>query len=501
MGDILFYGVTDVGIKRKDNEDNFKILDKHNLIIVCDGMGGHNAGEVASLLAVNTVAETYYSSDLDLTFFYSSIKEDVPLQVKKLCTGIRLANRRIYNIALDDKSRKGMGTTIVSAVFFDNYYGVLHVGDSRAYIWRDMKLQRITKDHSYVQELIDDKEITEEEAENFVHKNVITRALGQKYNIKVDVNIGRVKKGDLFLLCTDGLTGEMRENEIEEVINRLYPDIKKIGDTLISIAKDNGGKDNITVGLGFIKEVKETLTDNYNEYHGSIKEEDETLLPVEDKYLEKRYGVNIKRKLIKYGSIAVASLFLILSFISFIFYRTNIEKNKKIELEINIKTTPDSAKVFLLKKEIGNEEEIGETPVVLKRTFHKDTSYSLRLKKQGYETFTFRLDSIINMLKGKDNKIDTNIVLTKKKAKFKIFYTFSEDFTLILKGKDSISGKLSSYKEKEFKILPDEYNFVLKNLNNQIVLDTFLLFKEDDFLEITINKKANKYELYPEYKK
>ena len=228
---------SDVGIVRSLNEDYAGYIEEEEfkLYVVADGMGGHNAGEVASEMAVKAV-EAY-------------VKENYKEQGSNVLeNAVLFANEKIYNKAIVGSEYKGMGTTLVAALVYRNTIIVANVGDSSCFGVIDNNITKITKDHSLVQELIDSGSITEEEGRNHPQKNVITRALGTESNVKVD--IFSLKKGiyDKFLLCTDGLTNELTNEEILKIVNKSENYID-VCDELILLAKKNGGRDNITVVL------------------------------------------------------------------------------------------------------------------------------------------------------------------------------------------------------------------------------------------------------------
>ncbi len=244
------YGKTDVGRKRDLNEDSFAVLENERVFVVADGMGGHNAGEVASSIAIETVVKFFRASteDEDMTWPY---KEDPALshEANKLRVGIRFANRKIYRAAQGSSGYAGMGTTIVAMLLLENgTLYVAHVGDSRCYCFFDSGLAQLTEDHSLVNEYLKAGQITPEQARNFPHKNVIMRALGMKENVLVDVQERTVKRGEIYLACSDGLSDMVSDADIAAIIGA-SASLKEAADRLIDRANANGGKDNITVVL------------------------------------------------------------------------------------------------------------------------------------------------------------------------------------------------------------------------------------------------------------
>lgn len=228
---------SDVGIVRTLNEDyaGYSEEAKYKLYVVADGMGGHNAGEVASKMAVEAV-KSYAKENYD--------NEGTNV----LENAIEFANSKIYNKAIESSEYKGMGTTLVAALVSDNNIFIANVGDSSCFGITNNSIEKITKDHSLVQELIDSGTITEEEGRNHPKKNVITRALGTSNIVKIDIFKYNLSSYDKYLLCTDGLSNEVLKDEMLEEIKRV-DDYNHACDKLILLAKSRGGRDNITVLL------------------------------------------------------------------------------------------------------------------------------------------------------------------------------------------------------------------------------------------------------------
>jgi protein phosphatase len=246
---VLVAGETNVGMKRNHNEDNFAILEEDKLFIVADGMGGHASGEVASQMAIDTLREFFRatSQDPEATWPYKMDKAR-SYEENRLITGIKLANLRIFESAQRDSKQRGMGTTIVGILVIDEGVLVGHVGDSRVYRFRDGKLEQLTEDHSLLNDYIKMKRLSEEEIANFPHKNVIVRALGMKDTVKVDTILDSPKPGDLYLLCSDGLSGPVSDEEITEVLASTK-ELSAACSKLIERANANGGPDNVTAVL------------------------------------------------------------------------------------------------------------------------------------------------------------------------------------------------------------------------------------------------------------
>lgn len=243
-------GQTHVGMKRNHNEDNLLLLPEERLFVVADGMGGHSSGEVASQIAVEEVAEFFRmtSQDLEITWPYKMDKQK-NYDENRLATGVKLANMRIFEKASSETKYKGMGTTIVTVYFAkDSEVVVGHVGDSRVYFFRENTLRQVTEDHSLLNDYLKAKKLTPEEVEAFPHKNVIVRALGMKDTVVVDINRVEPKDGDIFLLCSDGLSGMVPDKQIEQIL-QAQPDLDKACAQLIDAANANGGNDNVTCVL------------------------------------------------------------------------------------------------------------------------------------------------------------------------------------------------------------------------------------------------------------
>lgn len=245
---LRYAGNTHVGMKRAHNEDNLLIIQEENLYMVADGMGGHASGEVASEMAVKTVAEFFQqtSADEDVTWPYKMEKAR-RYEENRLAASIKLANLRIFETASQNSSQRGMGTTIVVLNFSGNSAYLGHVGDSRIYRLRKDKLDLVTEDHSLLNDYIKMKDLTPQEIENFPHKNVIVRALGMKETVQVDVKHDEPEPGDLYLLCSDGLNGMITDADIERILIANRNNLEAGCEKLIEAANAGGGTDNCTV--------------------------------------------------------------------------------------------------------------------------------------------------------------------------------------------------------------------------------------------------------------
>ncbi|HOW52346.1 MAG TPA: Stp1/IreP family PP2C-type Ser/Thr phosphatase [bacterium] len=244
------HGKTDVGRKRELNEDSFAVLDTERVFVVADGMGGHNAGEVASSIAIETIVKfsRATSEDEEMTWPYK-LDPGLSLEANKLKVGIKFANRKIFRAAQGNASYSGMGTTVVAMLLLENgTLYIAHVGDSRAYCYFDGGIKQVTEDHSLVNEYIKAGQMTPEQARNFPHKNVIMRALGMKENVLVDVQERSTKRGEVYFACSDGLSDMVTEEEMVAILSEAKT-LKEAADRLIDRANENGGKDNISVVL------------------------------------------------------------------------------------------------------------------------------------------------------------------------------------------------------------------------------------------------------------
>lgn len=252
---VRFAGDTDVGMKRQHNEDRLHLPSDERLTIVADGMGGHASGEIASELAVTTIVEYFEETrdDYQVTWPYK-LEHGDKQERNRLVTSIKLANLRIFEAAQRESQYRGMGTTIVAALFIDDGLIIGHVGDSRAYRIRNQRIEQITDDHSLLNDYVKMKRLTPDEIENFPHKNVIVRALGMRETVMVDLHLDRPRLGDTYVLCSDGLSGMIDDDAIRDVVLH-EADLDKAVDRLVEAANGNGGNDNITVVLARIEEL------------------------------------------------------------------------------------------------------------------------------------------------------------------------------------------------------------------------------------------------------
>jgi PPM family protein phosphatase len=249
---LIFAGTTDVGRRRERNEDAFLLLPEERLCAVADGMGGHASGEVAARLAVEQLGEFFRHTgrDQESTWPYQ-MDPARSFDENRLLVGVRMANQRIVDLARADEKLRGMGTTLVAAHFAADGGAALvaHVGDSRAYLCREGTLRQLTEDHSLVNDWVKQHRLTPEEAERFPHRNVIVRALGMREDLEVDLIDQPFQQGDVLLLCSDGLSGAVRDPRVAEIISGHRGDLAAAAQLLVVEANEAGGIDNVTCVL------------------------------------------------------------------------------------------------------------------------------------------------------------------------------------------------------------------------------------------------------------
>ena len=239
---LLVHGVTDVGLIREHNEDCIDWDIDRGLFLLADGMGGHNAGEVASDLAIQSVKRAMY----DL-LAPEVVESEVVDFNNAMYDAIVFANQEIYEQSQERPECAGMGTTLVVALVQSNKAIIANVGDSRMYYLRNGELKQITTDHSLVQEMVDGGFLTEDEAQKSVSRNLITRALGIADDVDVDIHEHELSVGDVFLMCSDGLTDLVTDDEISTILNENMGDLDMAAQKLVNSANDKGGKDNTSV--------------------------------------------------------------------------------------------------------------------------------------------------------------------------------------------------------------------------------------------------------------
>jgi len=245
--EVKFGAKSDTGCVRENNEDSFRVAPELNLFVLSDGMGGLEAGEVASRMAVETVLEHCREAEADpgLPLLGERV-ERVSGAANRLASAIRAANDSVYRAAQQGAGHRGMGATIVAAKCTDHRLSVAHVGDSRIYRLRDGRFEQLTHDHSFVAEEVRNGRMTQEEANSSTMQNVLVRALGIDPTVDVDLAEVPLLEGDTVLLCSDGLTRELSDAQIAAVLGD-YGSANAAADELVELARQAGGGDNVTV--------------------------------------------------------------------------------------------------------------------------------------------------------------------------------------------------------------------------------------------------------------
>lgn len=253
-GKLRCVGATDTGRVREHNEDTIGTDPDVGLVVLADGMGGYKSGEVASGIAVRTllglIKESVELQDLTVTDLGTGLSRPGIL----LRDAIHRANKIIYQTARTQPNCEGMGTTVVAGLFFDDKLTIAHVGDSRMYRLRDNRLEQVTQDHSLMQELVSRGFYTPEEAARAAAKNFVTRALGVEPTVEVEITEIPVVKDDLFLLCSDGLSDMVEDDDIQLTISTFGANLETLARQLVLLSNENGGRDNISVVLARVLE-------------------------------------------------------------------------------------------------------------------------------------------------------------------------------------------------------------------------------------------------------
>ncbi|MFQ5601892.1 MAG: Stp1/IreP family PP2C-type Ser/Thr phosphatase [bacterium] len=312
---------SDVGTVRKTNEDSYFISKDESLIIVCDGMGGAVAGGLASKIAVETIKDIFYGLEVEYVGkLFHDIDKRFSSKSRLLIAAVRLANRRLFNMAMKFPKLRGMGTTVVALTIDHSVATMVHVGDSRILRYSGGQVFQLTEDHSWLNELIEDNEINEEQIETFSQKNVITRALGTAPTVKIDIHSEKYKKDDIYILCTDGLHNSVKSQDIKKCLQKNSDSLHTVTKKLIEKAKVRDGSDNITTAV-----VRVNQNSNNSDaacVSATIPNEDEKIETREDKFIQERYGdskqnvthkphltMNFQQKLRMAGIILVIALF------------------------------------------------------------------------------------------------------------------------------------------------------------------------------------------------
>jgi len=251
-GKINIAEITDTGKVRDHNEDAIGSNSDIGLMVLADGMGGYNAGEVASGIAVQTITElaaegANREERNDVDPHTGLMRQTIVLR-----DAITRANKIIFQTAQSQTHCEGMGTTLVAAIFYDNRVSIAHVGDSRAYRLRGGAFEQLTMDHSLLQELVDRGFYSEEEAQRSTNRNYVTRALGVEPSVEVEVQEFEVLPDDVYLLCSDGLPDMVEDEDIHLTIRTFNASLDVVGQQLVQLANDHGGRDNVSIMLAQI---------------------------------------------------------------------------------------------------------------------------------------------------------------------------------------------------------------------------------------------------------
>lgn len=249
-------GLTDVGLQREHNEDSYAVVSAHDLFVVADGMGGHQAGDVASKMATQTITEFFESVASEEATWPFPFDPSLSEEENRLLTGIRVANRNICELGNSSSDHQGMGTTIVASLFSPrrSRIYVAHVGDSRAYRVRKGRIEQVTRDHSLVNDYLAAMPDMSDEQRSELPKNVITRALGMQEQVAIDVGSFDAQAGDIYLLCSDGLSGMVDDEDLCRIITSASS-IDEACRVLVNTANEHGGEDNVTAVLVRLEDV------------------------------------------------------------------------------------------------------------------------------------------------------------------------------------------------------------------------------------------------------
>jgi protein phosphatase len=389
---------TDIGKKRDHNEDAYGVYPEDGLFFVCDGMGGHAAGDYASQKVVETIILLAEARSFEN---FSGIVRDEPSEItfygRILTTMVMLANRRLFRLAVMYPKLRGMGSTFTSVMFDEGYVNIVNVGDSRVYRLRDNSLQQLTVDHSWVEELKQDGEISENEVDNFRENNVITRAIGISPDSKIDWKGSLVQENDVYLLCSDGINGEISDDEITSILNAYGSDLDAAADALITAANNAGGSDNSTVILVRIKNLM-LQPDETVAMDNIVTVSTDNLFNAElDRYIDRYFPLNLtevpkgveKERTYFYKSpifIAVMFVLLIFGFMLLINQPwketlSSVQVKQYHKGDILVRTQPAGADVKLYKDDSLVKRKISPADFLSLEVGR----YRLEIEKHGYE--------------------------------------------------------------------------------------------------------------------
>lgn len=339
------FATTNVGMVRTENQDAYVSSPKDNLFFVCDGMGGGVAGDFASKYAADMILKSYSLINKENSYTicgkeFSKFSENI---VKPIAC-IKLANRALHNLTVKYPKLAGMGTTC-TGVWFEKQTNLLHiynVGDSRVYRIRNGIIKQLTEDHSKVQELLNSGKMTQADVKTAEIQSMITRALGTEPTVRVDYKTEIVKSGDIYVLCSDGLNGELTDFTISDIVNLNKPNVELIAKELITAANNAGGKDNTTVIALYAQEEtedSEIVSDIYQEEVVVSENENSNQLSLEDdliKKIAKKVNVPVpkkaKRKNLLKNPLIIA-LILVFVFVSSILLSLNLSQKEEKSIE------------------------------------------------------------------------------------------------------------------------------------------------------------------------
>ena len=253
-GKIDSVALTDTGKVREHNEDMIGTEADIGLFVLADGMGGYNAGEVASGIAVKTIINLVRDAIMREDLSVPDPETGLTRPSIILRDAIHRANKIIYHTSKTQPQCEGMGTTVVACLFHDNKMSIAHVGDSRLYRLRDNRFEQMTLDHSLLQELVDRGFYSQQEAQRATNKNYVTRALGVEQNVEVEIHEQPVQKSDYYVLCSDGLSDMIEDEDIHLTISTFSANLDTVAKQLIQLSNDNGGRDNVSVIMAHVTE-------------------------------------------------------------------------------------------------------------------------------------------------------------------------------------------------------------------------------------------------------
>ncbi|NOZ61754.1 MAG: serine/threonine-protein phosphatase [Calditrichaeota bacterium] len=275
---------TDTGKVRAVNEDYVAFDERMRLTLVCDGMGGHRGGEKASRFAGQFILSLFQSLERSIIEkITGDVPENLPEKVRRLIAAIRLTNRKLFQLSGENENLRGMGATLAALLIGENFFAAANIGDSRIYRVRRQKIEQISVDHTFLNELVSDGEISPQQAEKIPRANVITRALGLEPTVKIDIRVAPANASELFLLCTDGLTRALSDEEILRIVQFNRDHLAHLAQHLVDDAAMRDGADNISVAAVKWKNRAAT-SDEISANFLIVPEEPRSILKTEDRF-------------------------------------------------------------------------------------------------------------------------------------------------------------------------------------------------------------------------